>query len=69
MTAAELVGTVFAERYEILSVIGEGGRGKAYKARPQIMRRLVAIKILHPHFLKPASYRLRLPALLLLNRL
>ncbi len=43
-----LVGTIFADRYEILRLIGEGGMGKVYKAKHQLMKRLVAIKVLHP---------------------
>jgi serine/threonine protein kinase len=43
-----LVGTVFAERYEILSVLGEGGMGLVYKARHLHTKRQVAIKMLLP---------------------
>lgn len=44
-----LLGTTLAERYEILSVIGEGGMGVVYKARHLLMNRMVAIKTLHQH--------------------
>ena len=42
-----LIGTVFAERYEILSVIGCGGMSIVYKAKHRLMDRIVAIKMLH----------------------
>ncbi len=41
-----LVGTVFAEKYEILSVIGTGGMSVIYKARHKYMERLCAVKLL-----------------------
>jgi len=42
-----LIGTVFAERYDIQSFIGLGGMSVVYKARHRLMDRLVAIKMLH----------------------
>lgn len=41
-----LVGQLFEGRFEILSVIGEGGMGKVYKARHVHMDKVVAIKTL-----------------------
>lgn len=42
-----LLGTIFAEKYEILAVIGRGGMSTVYKARHTLMDSFVAIKILN----------------------
>src|SRR5579885_1737414 len=42
-----LIGKVFAERYEIESVLGLGGMSIVYKAKHRLMNRTVAIKMLH----------------------
>ncbi len=42
-----LIGTIFADRYEILSVLGSGSGGTVYKARHRFMLKLVAIKVMH----------------------
>src|SRR5204863_8551269 len=40
-----LVGRVFADRYQIEGLIGEGGIGRVYKARHARMSRRYAVKI------------------------
>ncbi|MBY0551564.1 MAG: tetratricopeptide repeat protein [Candidatus Obscuribacterales bacterium] len=45
-------GDIFADRYEIVSLIGDGGWGKVYKAQHRLMKRAVAIKVLLPHLIK-----------------
>ncbi len=42
-----LIGKVFAERYEIESILGLGGMSIVYKAKHRLMDRTVAIKMLH----------------------
>ncbi len=50
-----LVGTVFADKYEILSVLGSGGMSVIYKARHKYMERICAVKLLHPFLLSDSS--------------
>jgi len=49
------LGTVLAGRYEIIEVIGGGGMGLVYKARHNMMNRIVAIKMLHSHLTNSAE--------------
>lgn len=50
-----LVGTVFADKYEILSVLGAGGMSVIYKARHKYMERMCALKLLHPFLLSDST--------------
>jgi DNA-binding response OmpR family regulator/tRNA A-37 threonylcarbamoyl transferase component Bud32 len=43
----ENIGTTIGARYEILSVIARGGAGAVYLGRHNLMKRTVAIKLLH----------------------
>lgn len=44
-----MVGTTFADRYEILERIGSGGWSRVYKAHHTVLRRTVALKLLHSY--------------------
>ncbi len=50
-----LIGSVFADRYEILALLGSGTSGAVYKARHRYMHRLVAIKVMHLELISDIS--------------
>ncbi|MCL4515240.1 MAG: Stk1 family PASTA domain-containing Ser/Thr kinase [Firmicutes bacterium] len=45
-----MIGTLLANRYQILEKIGEGGMALVYKARCTLLHRIVAVKILRPQY-------------------
>jgi serine/threonine protein kinase len=49
MSTFNLVGQTLGGRYQIQSLIGQGGMASVYKAYDPNLRRSVAIKVIHPH--------------------
>ncbi|MCA9641909.1 MAG: protein kinase, partial [Myxococcales bacterium] len=48
--AQAYIGCVIDDRYAIESVLGKGGMGVVYRARHQVIDKLIAVKILLPNF-------------------
>ena len=49
MSSSDLIGKTLGGRYQIQSMIGEGGMASVYKAHDPNLQRSVAIKVVHPH--------------------
>jgi serine/threonine protein kinase len=50
----DMIGTTFAKKYQITSILGEGGMSIVYKAKHKYMERVVAVKVLHKHLVADA---------------
>ncbi len=61
-------GSVLADRYEILKMLGEGGMGAVYKAIDRELDRLVALKVIRPELAGHPSILQRFKQELILAR-
>lgn len=43
-----MIGKTIAGRYSLVRLLGDGGMGSVYKAEDNVLRRFVALKLLHP---------------------
>src|SRR5215469_15746080 len=62
------IGTLLAERYEILQLLGQGGMGAVYKARDTELDRMVALKLIRPELAKNPEMLRRFKQELILAR-
>jgi serine/threonine-protein kinase len=53
--AADLVGSILADRYHVISKLGEGGMGQVYLAEHVRMGRKSAVKVMHPGMVNDAD--------------
>lgn len=51
-----MLGKLFAERYEILSVAGKGGMATVYRARHKYTERELAVKLMHGHLVDDPTW-------------
>jgi len=62
------IGTVLANRYEVVRRIGEGGMGAVYQARDLELNRVVALKVIRPSLAKNPEILSRFKQELILAR-
>jgi serine/threonine protein kinase/Flp pilus assembly protein TadD len=61
-------GVLFGGRYEVLSVLGQGGMGAVYKARDRELDRMIALKVIRPELATDPAILLRFKQELILSR-
>lgn len=55
----ELVGTLVAGKFEIISLLGKGGMSVVYKTKHKLINKVTAIKMMLPHLVSSESSRMR----------
>jgi serine/threonine protein kinase len=55
-----MIGHLINDRYELQSLLGDGGMGTVYRAHDRNLNRQVAIKLMHTHFARKEEFRNRL---------
>ena len=50
------IGKKLSERYEIIELLGQGGMSSVYRAEDPNLRRMVAVKLIHPHLSSDSSF-------------
>ena len=55
-----MIGQPINERYELQSLLGDGGMGTVYRAHDRNLNRQVAIKLMHAHYARRQEFRNRL---------
>lgn len=53
------IGKLIGGRYQLDSVLGEGGMATVFRAHHTVIQRIVAVKLLHPHIAKDSRIRER----------
>jgi len=56
MSEPSWIGRSLSGRYQIESVLGQGGMSSVYKATDPNLKRVVAIKLIHPHLSSDAQF-------------
>lgn len=51
-----MIGRIFAERYELIEKIAEGGMARVYRARDLLLKRTVAVKVLKDQMTGDAAF-------------
>ena len=56
MNQPSWIGQTLSGRYKIEAVLGQGGMSAVYKATDPNLKRVVAIKLIHPHLSSDPSF-------------